>query len=181
MAFALILPTARIRLQPAVAQHPQSILSKLRPKLPRRTLAQNLQAQLLASQQQKMTLYETLQTSFALLDRMLRRKACLDRRARGSRSPYPAEMFTPNKQRARGSHCPRKYRSRFQPRRSPWHLSLKGRQKCLGEPRQSYKPANPLLAIVTQPLIWRNSFVQVPEVAKWIAINNLHGLLLERN
>ena len=144
MASALILRTARTQRQPAMALHPQLILSKLRPKLPRRPLAPNLQVQLLASQQQKMTLYVTLQTSFALLARMFRRSPCLDRRARVSRSPYPAEMLNLHKQRARGSHYPRKYRSRLRTRRSPWHLSLQVRRKCPEEPRQSYKPANPL-------------------------------------
>ena len=153
MGYALILRTARTRLQPAMAPHPQLRLSKLRPKLPRRPQAPNLPAQLPASQQQKMTLYETLQTSFARLDRMFRRNPRLDQRAQVSRNPHPAEMFTPHKQRARESHCPRKYRSRFRARQSPWHLSLKVRRKCLEEPLQSYKHANPLLAIVTQPLI----------------------------
>ena len=152
MASELVLRMAQIQMQLAMALHPQLTLSKLRLKLPQRPLAPNLQAQLLASQQQKMTLYETLLTSFALLDRMFHRNPCPDRRIRVSRSLYP-EMLNLHKQRARGSHYPREYQSRLRTRRSPWHLSQHVRRKCLEEPRQSYKPANPLLAIVMQPLI----------------------------
>lgn len=152
MASALILQTARIRLQPAMVPHLQMILLKLRPKLPRSPLAPNLPARLLASQQQKTTLYETLQTSFALLDRMSHQNPCLDQQAWASRNPYPPEMSKFHKLQAPRNHSPQNYRSRFRIRQSPLHLSLKVGRKGLEEPHQSYKPANPLLATVTQPL-----------------------------